>query len=183
MMFSKYSAPGVECNRTALLLFVAVMLAAAGCSGPKAVETARTTDPPLLLGWVPQDSVLDAGGGAYRRVYDTVQVQAPFIELLRLVSQDADMLVVFGSWCGDSRRGVPAFVKVAESAGIPRERVSFYGVDRSKQAADPAVAALGIEAVPTMVVRRGGKEIGRIVETPRVSWEADLLTILGSGQK
>jgi thiol-disulfide isomerase/thioredoxin len=158
------------------------MLAGGGCAGQRTLEASKAGDPPLLLGWIQRDTLMAANSGTYQRVYDTVQVQKPFVELLRVVSDDVDITVVLGTWCGDSRRGVPAFLKVADETGIPPGRVRLYGVDRTKRGPGHEPEDLAVDRVPTVVVRKSGVEVGRIVETPKVSWEADLLTILAAAQ-
>lgn len=45
------------------------------------------------------------------------------------------MIVFFGSLCGDSKRQVPAFLKISDAVGIPSGRIRFYGLDRARQAA------------------------------------------------
>lgn len=177
MMTGKYSSWSRQTQWTSTLAAVALVIAA-GCAGSGSGVATRPADPPLLTGWVARDTVMHNDGGRYQAVYDTVTLQEPFLELLAHVSADADVVVVFGTWCGDSRRGVPPFVKIADRIGIPPDRLRFYGVDRSKKGPGTEADEMRIERVPTMIVRRGGIEIGRIVETPKVSWEGDLLTIL-----
>jgi thiol-disulfide isomerase/thioredoxin len=91
---------------------------------------------------------------------------------------DLSVEVVFGSWCGDSREHVPRFLKVRRLVGRGTLRATFVAVDRSKM--DPARTLEGkdIQRVPTFIVTWKGVEIGRIVETPAVSVEADLAAIL-----
>jgi DNA integrity scanning protein DisA with diadenylate cyclase activity len=56
--------------------------------------------------------------------------------------------------------------------------VKLIGLDHKKLAGVADIENLQIEKVPTLIVFEGKKEIGRIVETPEVSIEADLLKIL-----
>ncbi len=109
---------------------------------------------------------------------------AEVVERIRaLASQRRSELkveAIIGTWCGDSRREVPHFMKVQQKLGDDRLPVVFMGVDRSKQ--HPAEAAEGrdIQRVPTFIVYHNGKEIGRIIEKPMISIEADLERILAS---
>ena len=54
----------------------------------------------------------------------------------------------------------------------------FVGVDREK--IEPANLLEGkfIERIPTFIVRRGGQEVGRIVETPLGLLEEDLAVLI-----
>ncbi|GMT45929.1 MAG: hypothetical protein IEMM0006_1761 [bacterium] len=86
--------------------------------------------------------------------------------------------IVFGSWCGDSRMQVGRFYKVLDDAGFDTGHVKNIAVLRSLKAGDTDISGLHIRRVPTFIISYQGKEIGRIVESPKVSLEADLATIL-----
>ncbi len=90
--------------------------------------------------------------------------------------------IYFGSWCGDSKREVPRFVKVLTDMGFAMNQVKFVGVSDStelyKQSPQRQEAGQHIYRVPTMVVSEKGKERNRIVEYPVESLERDLLAIL-----
>ena len=51
-------------------------------------------------------------------------------------------------------------------------------VGRDKKAEGTEVDLLDIKYVPTFIVYRNGKEIGRIVESPQTTLEGDLKNIL-----
>ena len=62
-------------------------------------------------------------------------------------------------------------------------RVNYYTVER-KPAGDVKyfVEDLQVERVPTFIVYRGDREIGRIVENPKVTMLDDLIQILLEAQ-
>ncbi len=78
----------------------------------------------------------------------------------------------------DSRREVPRFFKIIDEIQFPQERIKIFGVDRKKESSEGDIAALNIELVPTFIFYVNEKEIGRIIETPEVSLEGDMLKIL-----
>lgn len=98
---------------------------------------------------------------------------------------------VFGTWCSDSRREVPRLWKVLDQAGFPSSRLEMYAVASSRFNAETPVepevlewskavkAWYDVEAVATIIVSRGGKELGRIVESPEASIERDLAGMFG----
>jgi thiol-disulfide isomerase/thioredoxin len=98
---------------------------------------------------------------------------------LAAVEPGAEVVVYLGSWCGDSRREVPRFWKALDAAGaaVPFS-VRYVAVDRQKKEPADAVAADGIRFLPTFIVRRGGHEAGRVVETSPKGIESDLLALL-----
>ncbi len=70
------------------------------------------------------------------------------------------------------------FFKVLNEAGYNDKRVKVIAVDKNKEAVVVNVKDMNIERVPTFIIYRGEKEIGRIVETPKKSLERDLWNIV-----
>ncbi len=114
--------------------------------------------------------------------YDAGDYNIPFdfIKSLRQRMEGREItFVIFGaSWCPDVREGLPQIIKLFALLPVGEDRIELYGVDRDKL--DPGNVALtySLKKVPTLIVLEGGKEIGRIVEFPLLSWYEDLLDIL-----
>jgi hypothetical protein len=102
------------------------------------------------------------------------------VEALLPYSPQLHFVVMMGTWCSDSRKHVPAFFSLMDALHIPDKHIELIGVDRQKRSGNVDVTPLHIEYVPTFIVFYKGKEIGRIVETPKVSLEKDLLQLLQS---
>ena len=100
------------------------------------------------------------------------------ISKLKALTKDIDILIVLGTWCGDSQEQVPQFLKVIDKMKFPEERLVIVGVDREKESEDMEMSNYDIVLVPTMIVFKGREEIGRITETPETTLEQDLLSIL-----
>jgi len=80
-------------------------------------------------------------------------------------TKDSVRFVVFmGTWCDDSRFIVPKFYKLLDAAAVGNEKVSLIGVDHEKKTLDNLSESLGITNVPTIIVMKGGKEVGRVIE-------------------
>jgi hypothetical protein len=101
------------------------------------------------------------------------------IEKLRKVTAGKDLhyKVYLGTWCDDSKKHVPAWFKIDSLLQLKSE---YIGVDRSKQCPLTDCSSWNITLLPTIVIYKEDKEIGRIVETPKKSVESDLLEILES---
>lgn len=87
-------------------------------------------------------------------------------------------IVFGGTWCSDTRALLPNFYKVLHAAGINDGQTDLYLLDRSKKAADSPAAKYNIEYLPTFVVLKDDKEIGRVVEYVEENIEQDLVKIL-----
>lgn len=103
----------------------------------------------------------------------------------QLKSQNIHQLKVeiwLGTWCGDSKREVPRFFKLLDTAGFKPEQIVIYSLGGAdslyKQSPGHEEAGKGIFRVPVFIVYRGEKEIGRINEYPVWSLEKDLLQII-----
>lgn len=91
--------------------------------------------------------------------------------------------IVLGTWCPDSRREVPRFMKIIDLWGFPLDVIRFIGVDINKVAPLADYEALDIERVPTFIFYKNNSEIGRIIEVPVASLEVDSRDILNEEYK
>ena len=66
----------------------------------------------------------------------------------------------------------------AELGVMTPEMIRYIGVNRDKTEPAEWVAGVDLEWVPTILVRRDGKELGRIVESSPNGIERDLLALL-----
>jgi thiol-disulfide isomerase/thioredoxin len=110
--------------------------------------------------------------------YNNYNLDTRATVLLKQYSKNLKVSVVFGTWCSDSRREVPRFYKLADNIGIIPENIKLLAVDSKKTGGDVDISGLKIEKVPTFIFFISDKEIGRIVETPEVNIETNLLKIL-----
>ena len=84
-----------------------------------------------------------------------------------------------GSWCEDTHFILPKFFKLQELSGFPDSSISFFGVDRDKKTLGNISAAFQIKNVPTIIVMKDGKEIGRVVECGKTgNWDSELMELL-----
>ena len=90
-------------------------------------------------------------------------------------AKDKHFLIFGGTWCEDTQFILPKFFKLQEKAGIPDQNISFFGVDRSKKTLGNFAETFGISNVPTIIVMKDGKEIGRVVEYGKSGkWDVEL---------
>ena len=97
---------------------------------------------------------------------------------LATVPPGGEVLVVLGTWCGDSRREVSRFAKALELAGPVPFGVKWLGVDREKEAPGFDAKTLDIRFVPTFIVSRAGRELGRVVESSPGGIETEVGALL-----
>lgn len=98
--------------------------------------------------------------------YEHYKVDVELASKIVAISNDIEIKVVFGSWCGDSQMNVPAFQKIVEKSGFDKSKVEYFAVDRKKTGGEVDLSYLNVKYVPTFIFYRNGKEIDRIVEYP-----------------
>ncbi|MBC7536455.1 MAG: thioredoxin family protein [Ferruginibacter sp.] len=95
-------------------------------------------------------------------------------------SKDKVQYIIFGgTWCEDTQFILPKFFKLQEKSGIPDNSISFFGVNRQKKTLSNFADAFKITNVPTIIVMKDGKEVGRIVEYGKTGkWDVELADLV-----
>ncbi|SJZ68289.1 thioredoxin family protein [Sediminibacterium ginsengisoli] len=118
----------------------------------------------------------------YTSSYNNYTPDSALVRQLKPLLKGKGIQIFLGTWCGDSRREVPRMLKIFSQAGFDSTRFSLVFVDNSpehyKQSPQHEEQGKDIRRVPTFIVYDKAKEIGRIVESPILSLEKDLLAIL-----
>jgi len=141
--------------------------------------TDEKTGKEMLLGLCNKEALLKAPfNDWYEREYKTYSPDTKTMTQLKTFAGKWKVAVVFGTWCSDSRTQIPRFFKVIESSECTPLNIKMICVDTEKKCEEVDISGLNIEKVPTFIIYSGNKEIGRIIETPSVSIESDLLQIL-----
>lgn len=85
--------------------------------------------------------------------------------------------IYIGTWCSDTHVQLPSFFSLLDHAKVNPE-IMIYALDR-KKTYKGFTNERTIEKVPTFVFLKDGKELGRIVESPKIGLLEDSLEILG----
>ncbi|MDA3819861.1 MAG: hypothetical protein PF590_05310 [Candidatus Delongbacteria bacterium] len=94
-----------------------------------------------------------------------------------LKGRELSFKVYQGSWCPDSRRELPRLKKITD--GLKSDvYTDIISLNRAKRLNNNALPEDNIEFVPTIVIYLDGVEVGRIVEEPDYSLEADIVKYL-----
>jgi thiol-disulfide isomerase/thioredoxin len=115
----------------------------------------------------------------FMKGYDDYEpATVPMNNLLDFKKDNLTIKVIMGTWCPDSRREVPRFMKLMDIWQMPDQQITFIGVDDAKKSPVGEYTGLGIERVPTFIFYKNNVEVGRIIENPRTSLEQDIVNIL-----
>jgi hypothetical protein len=115
----------------------------------------------------------------YYKGYDDYQINTEAINKLMDINKDGlSIKIVMGTWCPDSRREVPRFMRIMDIWHFPVSEITYIGVDDGKLSPVGEYVSLDIQRVPTFIIYKNNIESGRIIENPKTSLEQDLINIL-----
>ena len=118
----------------------------------------------------------------WKKIYDTYEIKKTDLQLKsNIQTKNAQIDIFLGTWCGDSKREVPRFLKIIDETDTLKDvKVNLYALDRKKKMGNGLATKNYIDRVATFIIKYNGSEIGRIVEFPLESLESDISTILNS---
>ncbi len=114
----------------------------------------------------------------YNDEYTAYEPDGFILDKIKELMDNTDIQIFMGTWCSDSRREVPQFLKILDLSEFEQIKLKIINVDRKKKSPTHEEKNKHIEFVPTFILNRDGIEIGRIVEFPIITLESDLLNIL-----
>ncbi|HJZ69212.1 MAG TPA: thioredoxin family protein [Blastocatellia bacterium] len=119
----------------------------------------------------------------WRSVMKNYEPDAKAVEAIKALDKETAVTLAFGTWCPDSKNYVPRLIKALRAAANDKIQIKLIGIDNQFHEPVAVVQPRRITNVPTVIVERGGHEIGRIVETPALkTMEEDLASILAGKQ-
>jgi thiol-disulfide isomerase/thioredoxin len=139
---------------------------------------------PVLYGMVSKSKLMATPYDKWSVVnYEGYHPDAEIVRSIRQLDAKGISIDIFlGTWCGDSRREVPRFLKVLDGIAFPEKNVRIITMGSSdslyKQSPQHEEKDKGIFRVPVFIVYKNGVEINRINEFPAFSLERDLYAIL-----
>lgn len=118
----------------------------------------------------------------FQKNYNDYIVNTPLTNTYKNDLKDYKIKVFLGTWCGDSKQEVPRFYKAIEAMNFSTENLEVIAVDRIpeayKQSPTGEEKGLNIHRVPTFIFYKDGKEVNRIVERPKATFERDIHAIV-----
>jgi thiol-disulfide isomerase/thioredoxin len=146
-----------------ILLALAFSIYSTGFSQPEVIR--ESNGEKILKGFMQkQDVSNDSSFTWYARDQQNYTPDANALAALK-AKKDSVYIVAFGgTWCDDSRSILPKFYSLAEAAGFSENRITLIGVDRDKKTVHHLTETFGVTNVPTLIVYKNGKELGRVVE-------------------
>lgn len=111
----------------------------------------------------------------FAKEYEAYQLTDTQKEQLAQITNKAHVDIYFGTWCHDSEREVPRFLKAFDQH--PNISYTLVGLDYGKKEPAQRAKAAGVKYTPTFVITQNGKEVGRIIERPEKDMVYDVWQI------
>jgi len=119
---------------------------------------------------------LNAYYQGFSEEYDNYRLSNEDIELINSMKTPIVIKALFGTWCHDSVREIPRLSKLLDQANNDHITSTFIGVDRDKT----AEGVFKLKYTPTVIIYQNNHEIGRIVESPKVSFAQDIMNFVSA---
>jgi thiol-disulfide isomerase/thioredoxin len=151
-----------------------------GQSENKITSTDYSEQSTWVLGYFTRDRIATPPHSEwYVKGYDDYQYDTAAINRLADINKEGlTIKIVLGTWCPDSRREVPRFMRLLDFWNFPEGNITFIGVDNEKLSPVGEYEKLDIQRVPTFIFYKNNIEAGRIIEVPLTSLEQDMVNIL-----
>ena len=143
------------------------ILTLASASAQTQFEVSADTDGSKLLKGIISRDILEKDTSFtkwYRENLKGYTADRNAIAGLKKNADSLELLVFMGTWCEDSHFVIPKFFNLLDQTGFPREKVTLIAVDRNKKTISHLAEALNVQNVPTIIVMKKGKELGKVIE-------------------
>jgi thiol-disulfide isomerase/thioredoxin len=152
-----------------ILLSITILTLVSACANSHVTQSTMT------IGEIKSQQLID-DHKSFKQSYQAFQLSESEIAKIKAWPSDLHVDVYFGTWCHDSQREVPRFLKIiAENTTLSNRLI---GLDYEKSEPNGSAKSHDIKYTPTFVVYQNNKEIGRIIERPTESIAADISAML-----
>ncbi|MBD3288001.1 hypothetical protein GF337_04285 [candidate division KSB1 bacterium] len=157
-----------------VLLLILICAVCLQCSSEKKEAQQHSG---VMTGWVSKNELFSAFP-AYKQSAADYQPDQDIISQIDALDKDAHALIILGTWCSDSRREVPRFLKIIDALQQTNLTYRMFAVDRASADTTGMREEYDVEYVPTFIIYENDQEIDRIIERPMMNLEIDLLEIM-----
>ena len=159
-----------------LALFVIIFIGFSSCKTQKAVSKNTNAFHPyqvsydikgrkVLRGLITRSDIEnDTAFGWFKKNYSLGKPDVNAVTAFKQHANEFKMLVFAGTWCPDTQNLLPEFYRLTDASGYADSSITLIGVDNEKTTLDNLNTTFHLIDVPTFIVMKDGKEIGRVVE-------------------
>ncbi len=134
---------------------------------------------PMLLGPINRANLADSTYKAwFQESYNFYRIPEGWAAPLKTTVQDLELIIFMGTWCEDTQRELGGMFKLIDALEISEEQISMYALNEDKNSAEGYEKPYEIINIPTLIFKKEGVEINRIVELPVETLHEDMQKIL-----
>ena len=178
-----------------LIIYSLAILSAVNCGSTTQKNTEKeeitTTPAPavqeeqndILVGTIQKSDLQQAPHKSwFEPAYEAYKPSAKALETIKNNINDYEIKLFMGTWCSDSQREVPKFLKLLEMSDYDMDKLEIKAVEEDKTLPNDLQKEYDVVYVPTIIFFKDGKEVNRFVEYPQESFEEDIAAIV-SGEE
>lgn len=114
----------------------------------------------------------------FKENYTNYELDYDIADKIKPLIKEIEITVFMGTWCSDSRMHSSAFFKLTDYLKIKDKNMNLIAMTLDKTTPDSLEKNQDIINIPTIIFKKNGKEINRIVEFPIETIEKDIYNIL-----
>ncbi|HOI95299.1 MAG TPA: thioredoxin domain-containing protein [Syntrophobacter fumaroxidans] len=133
----------------------------------------------LLVGKTTKEDVYRACP-AMKMNADVYYLNEDAIRQLKGVKDKVEVIAVLGTWSAESQQQAGRFFRILDETRNAGISVAIYAVDEDMSDETGIAERYRVDTLPTIIFLRNGKELGRIIEAPKTTLEAETLAILSA---
>ncbi|HUR10432.1 MAG TPA: thioredoxin family protein [Flavitalea sp.] len=167
-----------------LLLLSVIVFFSLFANAQSQYEVVKDGDSKILKGILTQELISkDTSFHWYAQNKAGYVPQTDAVAALKSKGEQLQILAFGGTWCGDTKNIFPKFFSILDAASFPATHVTVIGVDRNKKTIGHLAEALNVVNVPTFIILKDGKELGRVVEYGKTGqWDKELSDIINAAK-
>ena len=151
-------------NKSISAIIIALLMTVSGSAQDQFQVSSERPNEKTYKGIISRDVLIADSSFKWMNYGRNFSADKNAVEGLKKNKDSIQLLVFMGTWCEDSQNIIPKFYSMTDAAGFSPDRITLIGVDRKKKTFSHLTEALGIINVPTIMVMKNGKEVGRVVE-------------------
>ena len=164
------------------ILFASVLFLSLHVVAQSQVEVTQNGGDKILKGIFTQQHLSqDTAFKWYAQNQSGYTLPADVVSAFKSKGSQVQVIAFGGTWCDDTKYIFPKFFSILDASTFPADHLTLVGVDRNKKTIGHLAEALNVVNVPTFIILKEGKEIGRVVEYGKAGqWDKELGDILRS---
>lgn len=116
----------------------------------------------------------------FSEIYNEYQPNTEVLQQLRKKKIVSTRILIFmATWSEQSQSEFPKLMKILDMLKYPKNKLQIIALNSKNESPTGEEALYNIQDNPTIIIKKYGKQLGRVVSAPASgSWEQNLLEIL-----